>query len=338
MSFLKLLESMRTPILDGFFSVITYLGDEIGFLAIALLFYWCINKRSGIYVLVTGLFGTIVNQTLKLIFRIPRPWVLDPEFTIVESARDAATGYSFPSGHTQNATGTFGAVGHCYSRKRPILIICSVLIVLTAFSRMYLGVHTPLDVSVSLAVGLALVLALYPMFKTEERYDKFMPYIVFSMLALSLLFLVFVLVIPKEGLDLHNYHSGLKNACTLLGVNTGLVLMYFLDRKYIKFETRAVWYVQVIKLIVGFALVLGIKSGLSSPLTSLFGNEYVARAVRYFLITAVAGVLWPMCFKYLARIRIPAFDRFGTRVAALFKKEKAADTSDVNISEDNVSE
>ncbi len=324
MSFLYFLESMRVPILDGFFSIVTYLGDEIGFLAIALLLYWCVNKRSGIYVLVTGLLGTIFNQALKLIFRIPRPWVIDPEFTIVESAREAATGYSFPSGHTQNATGTFGALGRYHSKKKALVIICSLLIVLTAFSRMYLGVHTPLDVSVSLILGLVLVLALYPMFKTEERYDKLMPYITVSMLALSVLFLVFVLVIPKEGLDAHNYHSGLKNACTLLGVNLGLVLMYFLDRKYIKFETKATWYVQAIKLLFGFGIVLGIKAGLSSPLTALFGNEYVARAVRYFLIALFAGVLWPMCFKHLAKINIPALDRFGEKVCAFFKREKKA--------------
>ncbi len=325
MAFLKFIEGMRVPILDGFFSVITYLGDEIGFLAIALLLYWCVDKRSGIYVLVTGLLGTVINQALKLIFRVPRPWIKDTSFTIVESAREGASGYSFPSGHTQNVTGTFGALGHYYNKKRPLVIICSVIIVLTAFSRMYLGVHTPLDVSVSLLIGLALVIALYPLFKTQESYDRAMPYITFSMLALSVAFLFFVIFIPnKAGLDPHNYHSGLKNACTLLGVNTGLVLMYFLDRKYIRFETKAKWYVQVIKLVVGFAVTLGIKAGFSSPLTALFGNEYVARTVRYFLIAAFAGVAWPMCFKYLARINVPAFDRFGARVAAFFKKDKPA--------------
>ncbi len=326
MSFLYFLEKMRVSFLDGFFSVITYFGDEIGFLAIALLLYWCVNKRSGIYVLVTGLLGTVINQALKLIFRIPRPWVIDPSFNVVESAVEGAGGYSFPSGHTQNVTGTFGALGHYYSKKKWLLVVCSVIIVLTAFSRMYLGVHTPLDVSVSLVIGLALVLLLYPLFKTQERYDRSMPYITVGMLILSVLFLVFVIVIPKEGLDAHNYHSGLKNACTLLGVNIGLVGMYFLDRYYIKFETSAKWYVQVIKLALGFGIVLAIKAGLSSPLTALFGNEYVARVVRYFLIAAFAGILWPMCFKYLNKINIPCLDRFGEKVAGFFKKEKSENT------------
>lgn len=58
-----------------------------------------------------------MNQFLKLLFRIPRPWVRDPDFTIVESARAQATGYSFPSGHTQNAVATFGGIAR--STRRP---------------------------------------------------------------------------------------------------------------------------------------------------------------------------------------------------------------------------
>ena len=109
MEFLRLLESVRVPALDAFFSAVTYFGDELAFMALALLLFWCVDKRTGYYVFVVGLFGTLANQFLKILCRVPRPWVLDPGFTIVESARAAATGYSFPSGHTQNAVGTFGA-------------------------------------------------------------------------------------------------------------------------------------------------------------------------------------------------------------------------------------
>ena len=106
MGFLRLLAAGRTAVLDGFFSGLTYFGSELAFMAAALLMFWCIDKRQGYYVFLVGAFGTICNQFLKLAFRIPRPWVLDPEFQIVEAARADATGYSFPSGHTQNIVGT----------------------------------------------------------------------------------------------------------------------------------------------------------------------------------------------------------------------------------------
>ena len=110
MPFLHFIQDLRTPILDSFFSLITHLGEETFFLVIAILFFWCLNKREGYFILITGLLGAVTNQFAKILFRVPRPWVLDPEFDIVESARAEATGYSFPSGHTQNISCTYGAI------------------------------------------------------------------------------------------------------------------------------------------------------------------------------------------------------------------------------------
>ena len=313
MSFLYFLESIRNPVLDFLFATITHIGEETIFLVLALLFFWCIGKREGYYMLITGLVGTVINQMAKLIFKIPRPWVKDPNFTIVESARAEATGYSFPSGHTQNVAGTFGSIGRSY-KSLWIRITAIAVIVLVALSRMYLGVHTPLDVGVSLGVAAILVFGLYPMFKTEERFHKFMPYIVAVSVVLSVSLLLYVFLMPSEGVDPHNLASGMKNAATLLGCTAGLIPVYVLDRKYIRFETKAKWYAQVMKLVGGFAVVLGIKAGLSAPLVSLFGNEYVARSVRYFLIVMFAGVVWPLTFKFFAGLKITALDNlFGKK-------------------------
>ena len=92
MSFLYLLESIRNPVLDFFFSLITYCGDEIVFMAVGMIVFWCVSKKEGYYLLCVGFLGTVINQFLKMVCRIPRPWVKDPNFTIVESAREAASG------------------------------------------------------------------------------------------------------------------------------------------------------------------------------------------------------------------------------------------------------
>ena len=130
-----------------------------------------------------GLFGTLANQFLKITCRIPRPWVLDPDFTIVEAARAVATGYSFPSGHTQNAVGTFGAIA-LQTKQRWVRWACIALVLLVPFSRMYLGVHTPLDVGVSFVLALALAAALYPAFRTEQTAKKATPWILLGAAAL----------------------------------------------------------------------------------------------------------------------------------------------------------
>ena len=267
-----------------------------------------------------GFVGTVINQMLKLICRIPRPWVKDPSFTIVESARAEATGYSFPSGHTQNIAGTFGGIAR-YSSKRWVRIASVAVIALVAISRMYLGVHTPLDVFVSLLVAAVLVFGVYPFFSTEERFKKSMPYIVAIACVMCVVLLLYVLFIPnKDTVDPHNYKSGLKNAFTLLGCTAGLIVVYPIDAKFINFDTKAPWYAQIIKLSVGLAAVLGLKSGLSAPLVSLFGNEYIARAVRYFIIVVFAATIWPLTFKYFAKMKIKCLDDFGNKVASFFKK------------------
>lgn len=302
MPFLYFLESIRNPVFDWIFATITHLGEETFFLAFAIIFFWCVNKRQGYYILITGLVGTVVNQVAKLFFRIPRPWVLDPEFNIIESARAEATGYSFPSGHTQNVAGTFGAIA-AFKPRKWLTALCVTIILLVGFSRMYLGVHTPLDVAVSLLIALGLILLLRPVFETNESFKKYMPYVVIGSVIISVLFLVYVLSLGGVSfLDPHNYQSGLKNAYTLLGCTAGLVIVYFVDSKYINFDTKAKWYAQILKLVIGLAGVLAIKSGLSAPLTALFGNEYIARAVRYFLIVVFAGAVWPMTFKKFAKL------------------------------------
>ena len=186
---------------------------------------------------------------------------------------------------------------------------------------MYLGVHTPLDVIVSLLFALALILLLRPIFATEESFKRLMPYVVIGSVVISVAFLVYVLSVSGDAsLDSHNYQSALKNACTLLGCTAGLVLVHFVDSKFIDFKTDARWYVQIIKLVLGLLGVLAIKSGLSSPLTALFGNEFVARAVRYFLIVAFAGAVWPLTFKWFSTLRIGFMERFTEWLSAKFTK------------------
>ncbi|MBO7292830.1 MAG: phosphatase PAP2 family protein [Clostridia bacterium] len=308
MQFLGFLESIRLPFLNTFFSLITHLGGEIVFILVGLVYYWCVNKREGYFVLSVGFLGTLFNQFFKLLFRIPRPWLRDPGFTIVESAREGATGYSFPSGHTQTSVGVFGSVA-LLTKRRIIRILCIAACILVPFSRMYLGVHTPLDVGVAAATALLLIFGLYPLMGklTERRHG--MTVFLASTLALSVAFLVFVLVFPfSADLDADNYASGLKNAYKMIGCTAGMLLAYLVDERYLHFETKAEPVAQILKLLLGLIPLLAIKEGLRVPLSLLFGGYAAADAVRYFLLTAFAGAVWPMVF--------PTIGRFVSRLRA----------------------
>lgn len=304
MEFLKLLESARVPALDAFFSAVTYFGDELAFMALALLIFWCVDKRMGYYCFTVGLFGTLANQALKITCRVPRPWVLDPDFTIVESARAAATGYSFPSGHTQNAVGTFGAVG-LLSGRRWVKYACFALVLLVPFSRMYLGVHTPLDVGVAFLMAVILLAALYPVFRSEARTKKAMPYLLALGILAAIAFVFYVSGIRADfapgSEDESNLAHAVKNAWTLLGAIAGLLLVLFWDSRRGGFDTRAPFWGQVLKFTLGLLLIVGIKAGLKPLLHALLPSG-PADAIRYFLIVAFAGCVWPRTFPRLAKL------------------------------------
>lgn len=301
MGFLRLLESIRIPVLNVFFSGITYCGDEIAFMVVAFALFWCVNKRTGYYAFLVGLFGTVGNQWLKIACRIPRPWVLDPEFTIVESARAAATGYSFPSGHTQNAVGTFGAIALTTKRKW-VRGVCIALIVLVPFSRMYLGVHTPLDVGAAFLMAAALLALFYPVFRSEQAMAKGMPWLLGAavMLAVAFTFYMGGLRVDAASLDGSNFAHAQENAYKLLGAVIALLPVYFLEKRYVKFKTGAVWYAQIAKLVLGLGLAMAVKSVLKAPLNALLPGG-AGDAIRYVVLVLFAGCIWPMTFRWFGK-------------------------------------
>lgn len=299
MGFLYLLEKIRVPGLNEFMLGITYFGDEIAFLITALIVFWCVDKKHGYYILAVGFVGTIANQFMKLWFRVPRPWVVDENFSILEQAREGASGYSFPSGHTQSSVGTFGGIAYI-TKNKPIRVAAMAIAILVPFSRMYVGVHTPLDVLVAAAMAIVLIIVLRPIVLGYE--GKYIPVLLGIMTLLSVAFLCFVECYPfPADIDEHNLASGIKNAYTLLGALLGLLVSYVADRKWLNFTTRAVWWAQILKVVIGLGLVMLMKEGTKGVLNAMMG-ESIGRAARYFLIVVMAGIVWPISFKWFAKL------------------------------------
>lgn len=302
MQVLYFLESIRMPVLDTFMLLITKMGEETAFLVTALIVFWCVDKRKGYYLLSVGFLGTMANQFLKITFRVSRPWVLDENFTILEQAREAATGYSFPSGHSQNAVGTFGSIA-AFSGSRTVKWLCIAVCILVPLSRMYIGVHTPADVLVGSGMALVLVGILKkPVLKSSNAAMNWL-LAVMLILAAGLVLYVEFWSFPAD-VDAHNLESALKNAYTMLGCTCGAAVIYFAEKHFVDFSTKAVWWAQILKVIIGLALVLAVKEGLRTPLEALFAGHMAARAVRYFLIVLVAGFFWPMTFSVFSRLGV----------------------------------
>ena len=302
MELLYRIAEIRTPFLDVVMNILTHLGDEMVLLVTVLILVWCVNKTWGFRLLYLGLMGNGLNQLLKGIFLLPRPWVQDPQFQIVESAREAATGYSFPSGHTQSGASLCGGFS-LWLRRRWWTVFFLLLSLLIGFTRLYLGVHTPLDVTVGLLVGWAVTIGLgLAAERAESRRG----------LGIALAAVGFILMLgllcylsfgPKTAANHPEFDAhGIKNAWTLLGTYIGLLLCGYLDKRYVNFPTKAVWWAQILKCAIGFGLVVGIRAILKTPLRTLFGGSYIADAVRYFLMTVAGGFLWPLTFRFFGRL------------------------------------
>ena len=302
MELLRALATIRNPLLDQVVAAVTMFGEETFFMIMGLCIFWCINKTWGYRFMIIGLSGTAVNQLLKAIFLVPRPWILDPSFTIVEAAREQASGYSFPSGHTQSAATVFGTLA-AWASKTWVTVACILLILAVGFSRMYLGVHTPQDVGVSLLTGAATVFLFIQLFRRAENNRRIKIAIGLGTLGLMLVFLLYVTFAPVTERNIAEFDiHAVENAWKLLGTTCGMLLAWWIDDRYTHFDTKAVWWAQVLKVVLGAALVVGVKSGLKPVFTSLFGNAMFPHFLRYFLMVAIGAILWPMSFRYFGKL------------------------------------
>ena len=132
---------------DAFFLAVTRIGEAYIPVAAVLILYWCVNKDFGKTLFYAVLFSLCVNVSLKNIIKLPRPDI-SSGIRQYKQYND----FSFPSGHTQNASVTLVTLS-AYSRKKPLYLLSAVLIFAVALSRLYLGVHFPADVLCGFAVG-----------------------------------------------------------------------------------------------------------------------------------------------------------------------------------------
>lgn len=296
---LRAIAAIRTPFLTAVMSVLTYLGHEMVFLVLAMILAWCVDKKYGYRFLAIFLVASFLQQALKAAFLIPRPWVLDPSFQalVVPSAIPAASGYSFPSGHTITAFATLGGFA-MYLKKKWAYVAAALLTAVVAFSRLYLGVHTLLDVGVGFLLGALVLIAFALMFRDGKEHVRLLNAILIVFTLLSIGLLVYLIAGPKpaDPAYLPMTLESIDNAYVLVGAALGVLAGKACDDLFVRFDTKAPLWAQLIKVAVGAAVVIGLRAGLKK----LFGGENetaLLHGVRYFLMTFVAIGIYPLFFR-----------------------------------------
>lgn len=293
MDFLRFLAPLRSDSGVLFFQGVTYLAQELVVIAIICWLFWCSNKKLAYTLGFSYFLSGLLVQGLKITFRIPRPWVLDPDFKAVESAIPGATGYSFPSGHTQSATSLFGTLGF-YFKKNAAKAVCFLLIVLVGFSRMYLGCHTPKDVLVSFVLSILCSLLCYFLLYKKESLKGHEGVASLFMAAVCMILTAYALwLYHGQVIDLSYAQDCVKASGAGLAFSIG----YYVEQRHIRFSVPDSASAKIIRLVVGLVVAVVLQEGLKP----LIGESLPASFVRYFLVVGWILIIYPFLFSRKSR-------------------------------------
>jgi len=242
--YLLVLQNLRNALggsLDEFFNAISKVSVGIMMLLPCVVF-WSTDKKWGCRFLVARWAGEVVNGLLKLTVCAYRPWIRSPLIEPAGDSKVAATGYSFPSGHTMCAVATYGTASVWqYRKRRWISVICAVMILLTMFSRNFLGVHTPQDVIVGFLETALLILIMLLAAKHIEGNTRRADMIGAVGIGLIAASLAYILLKPYpmdyvDGKLLVDPVKMMKDTFNGCGGLLGLIAGGFIDRHYIHYE------------------------------------------------------------------------------------------------------
>jgi membrane-associated phospholipid phosphatase len=280
-----------SPTLDAPFRLFTAIGEEEFFLLLLPLLYWCLDRRTGARLVVLFLLSTYFNGWAKITAGQPRPYQIDSR---VRELVDQP-GNGFPSGHTQSAVVVWGYLASHY-RRAWLWGVAILLMIFIPLSRLYLGVHFPVDLLGGYAIGLALLMAYL---WGEPAMSAWLGRLRFGWrLATAVaLPLALMLVLPMRE------DSAASAGGMLLGMGVGFVL----EGRWVGFASGGVWWKQVLRLIVGLVIVLALRYGLKAA----FGAAepvLIWRAVRYAAMGLGGGLAAPWAFVrlHLAARTLPA--------------------------------
>ena len=262
--------------------------------------YWGLNKKAGIYLLYCFFFSVMVNLFIKHTACIYRPWILDGRVSPPDIAFSTAGGYSFPSGHTMMATPIYGGLA-CITKNKIVKIFWLALILITMFSRNYLGVHTPQDVLVGFVLGAASIyIAKKFLDFLDDKPEKF---------GLAMLFLGFcgalILVYvtfkpyPMDYVDGKLLVDPVKMTRDAWGDAGGLIplaIAWYIDRRWIKFSETGLNVKGVILSVIGLAILAWMTEYLKVICNNAFG-VHAGKFAYQFAFFFFVMILWPIIIK-----------------------------------------
>ena len=279
LQFLKWLESIRTGFLTALFEGITILGEETLVILLVVALWFAVDSKLARKVFFVTICSTGLNGIVKNLAQVPRPF--DKGITPVR--QETATGFSFPSGHTQNFA-TWSTLSAIKFKKIWLTGLVSILIALVAFSRLYLGVHYPSDVIVGVAFGVGM--AFLGNYLFERVKDERLLYVV--VFTIFVPFIVYFLIVANE-----RFADFFK----VFGMMGGLTLVSFLQKEDNAISYDVAWWKKLIRIVIGVAIAFAFKEGLKILKMGNLHVDLMLDTLRYFAVVFAVGYLCPLLFR-----------------------------------------
>ncbi len=270
---------------DIFFMIVTAFGEELILFIVLPIFYWAVNKEAAHLVAMAGFASLTLNGVIKDVAKVERPIgnenirFVEIENFLVDTVHLKEGSYSFPSGHSQTISVLSFSFASYYNKKK-LWIAASVITILVMLSRLYLGVHWPLDVLIGGLLGLVSAVVCYQIFKRCNEDNRIKAYLILAVLCLTALFF-----------------AEKSDTFKSVGACFGFAIGALVDRKFVHFDpTEGPLWKKIVRCILGLAIVGGLKAGLK-PLFLLIADNVFLDFFRYMIIVFVAIALYPMLAK-----------------------------------------
>ena len=274
-----------------------------GLILLPALIYWCIDKKKGFFILTATSACLVVNSVIKLTACVYRTWIRDPRITPAGDAIKEATGYSFPSGHTAAAGPMLGGTAMCFKEKKAVPPICIIILLMVAFSRNYLGVHTPQDVLVALTLSICCLYFMRKLFLRLEEHpeeeDKWL--LIFFLVSAAALVYVTVKPYPMDYVDgklLVDPKDMMRDGYKDFGQMCALCLGRYAEKHCVRFRPTGFNAKGIAVGVAGLVPIVLVRKVLDKVLVSVFGVLIGGMLGRCALVLVII-LVWPVVIRMI---------------------------------------
>ena len=311
--YLLMLQNFRNSINDAWTPFMEWVSMfAVDYLILFPVFlYWFWNKRKGLYTLTAYYFCMVFTPLIKLTVCCYRPWIRDSRILPAGDSIRTATGYSFPSGHTSTCGPLAGGMAVCAWEKKQtrwVSVLLVLWVLLTGFSRNYLGVHTPQDVFVGIAISVLSLILAAKLFeyldKNPEKEDwLLLGGFVFCWAAIAYIsFKSYPMELNDEGKLIVDPQKMMNDGFGDLGKMMGFLVARYIEKTWIRFKPLKMSWKSALLCLVGLIPMLLLKEHFRPVLTAWLGSHW-GKLLFSVIYASYYIALFPLVLKLVGKLQ-----------------------------------